>query len=283
MPWKIRVAPSLGGGFAGSPYEIWGQMEAWCGDTMEYREHLTEPTLFMGIYGLPDFFALWRHKGRKCILWCGSDITNMVNGYWLDDVGKIRLSPFSLAAWINKNCESYVENDVEKNALLTIGIQSKVVPSFLGDVNKYELCYTPSDKPNVYTSISGDDWKLYGWDKLCYLSVQYPDINFHLYGNKTEPPFWSTVLPHNIIIHGRVPIEQMDAETKVMQGALRLTEFDGFSELIAKSLLWGQHPISIIKYPYTQGIENIQFPEKVNKEGRRWLLSICNKYPWNQK
>ncbi|KKM72328.1 hypothetical protein LCGC14_1421680 [marine sediment metagenome] len=71
--WKCRVASSLGA-LEGTPYEAWG--------TIEYKPeiHGKDSVVFFGLYGLPDFYALWRHKGRKAILWCGSDLIFFNNG-----------------------------------------------------------------------------------------------------------------------------------------------------------------------------------------------------------
>ncbi len=267
------MAPSLGGGFAGTPEQVW--------KTKPYLDEF-QNTVFMGLYGLPDFFALWRHKGRKAILWCGSDIQHFLNGYWLDQEGKMRIHPTQLSAWIDTNCENYVENEVEQQALRTVGIRSKVVPSFLGNVSDYEVCFTPSDPPKVYTSVSGDNFELYGWDKIPNLAKQNPGVEFHLYGNMQ---YWGCNLD-NVIVHGRVPQEEMNAEIKTMQGGLRLTSFDGFSEIIAKSLLWGQYPVSLIEYFHTLKPENIDMLKSArvpNTKGREWLLSVVNKYPWNTK
>lgn len=270
--WQCRVAPSLGDGFAGTPKEVW--------NATDYKND-ADPTVFFGLYGLPDFYVLWRHKGRKAILWCGSDIQHFLNGYWLDEEGEMRIKAFDLAPWIATYCENYVENEVEQNALASVGITSKVVPSFLGDVKKYDLAFKPGNR--VYTSVSGDDFKLYGWDKIGLLAMMNPHIEFHLYGNKRDwIPSVSNALP-NVRVHGRVTQEQMDKETREMQGALRLTEFDGFSEIVAKSLLWGQYPISIIRNPWTMPVESlgtIPALDKPNIEGRKWLLKNVNKYPW---
>src|SRR5689334_12368419 len=111
--WQCRYAPSLGA-LEGTPEEVWG--------TLPYLSE-DEPTVFFGVYGLPDFYTLWRHQGRKAILWAGSDIRHFINGYWLNDEGSIKLEPMALAEWINKNCESYVENGVEAEALRTLGIE----------------------------------------------------------------------------------------------------------------------------------------------------------------
>lgn len=294
--WTCRWAPSLGE-LEGSCLTAWG-IYSYCGDTMEYRHHLYQPAVFFGLYGLPDFYELWFHKGRRCILWAGTDIIHFKNGYWLEDGGGIKISSKPLATWINKYCESYVENEVEQKALEEIGIKSKIVPSFMGNIYDFPLCYKPSDKVRFYTSVSGDNFKLYGWDKLEELARKNPSVEFHCYGNTkwpwglpvSENPFTEMgVWKGNIFVHGRVPKEQMNMQIKEMTGALRLTEFDGFSEIIAKSLLWGQWPISLIEYPFTFPPDQIPILSKSqnidapNIKGREWLLSVVNKYPWNQK
>jgi hypothetical protein len=53
-------------------------------------------------------------------------------------------------------------------------------------------------------------------------------------------------------------------------------------EIIAKSLLWGQWPVSIIYYPYSIRVSNIKDLKDLiggpNLGGREWLLSVVNKY-----
>lgn len=278
--WLCRYAPSLGP-LEGTPEMVWNTEDYDVQSLIDDGQHLNLPTVFFGLYGLPDFFRLWRHQGRKAILWAGTDILHFINGYWLDDEGSIKLSPKPLATWINKNCESYVENEVERAALLEVGIESKVVPSFMGNVEDYKLTYVKQDSVRLYTSVSGDDFKRYGWDKVIDLAHANPSIEFHLYGNSKS--FHSC---KNVIEHGRVPKEQMNEEIKHMTGALRLTEFDGFSEIVAKSLLWGQYPVSIIPYPHTispANIEMLKIVREPNIKGREWLLSVVNKYPWNER
>lgn len=267
---QSRIAPSLGDGFAGTPQEVWG--------TEDYTND-EDPTVFFGLYGLPDFFALWRHNGPKFILWAGSDITHFKHGYFLDEKGHIRINPEPLAKWIQENCFSYVENDVEYQELRKLGIESSIVPSFLGDVNQYNVEYKPQKKHRFYTSVSGDDFELYGWDAIEDLADEYPNVEFYLYGNKTP---WYTDRP-NIFVQGRVSQAQMDRETKEMTGALRLTEHDGFSEILAKSILWGQWPVSPnIDYPYVStSIKQSLYKEEPNLWARNHYLEIINKYPWN--
>ncbi len=278
--WLCRWSPTLGA-LEETASNIWG---TWDYEASYFSKSFPVPCVFFGIYGLPDFYTLWRHKGRKCILWAGTDILHFLNGYWLDVLGHIKLDPLALAQWINSNCESYVENDVEAAALRRIGIEPMIVPSFLGRVEAFEVAFKPSSKVRLYTSVSGENYRQYGWDKIIELAAHNPFVEFHLYGN-TKPFDYPADLV-NIFDHGRVNKEVMNAEIKEMTGALRLTEFDGFSEIIAKSLLLGQWPVSIIQYPHTLLPENInvlQAASGPNLKGREWFLSVVNKYPWNIK
>jgi len=267
-----RTAPSLGA-LERTPEEAWG--------TPEYEGDTEEPTVFFGLYGLPDFYALWRHKGKKWILWAGSDIRHFIGGYWLDRKGDIKIEPKALAQWINQECENWVENEVERNALSHIGIASKICPSFLGDMNKFETNYQWSEKPKVYTSVSGNNFELYGWDKIPKLARENPDIEFHCYGPSSYAPLLGI---DNVFLHGRVPKEQMNEEIKTMQGALRLVEIEGFSEIIAKSVLMGQWPVSLIPYPCMLSIEELGTlinRKEPNIQGREYYRKILNIYPWN--
>ena len=243
------------------------------------------PAIFFGIYGLPDFYALWRHKGPKWILWAGTDIIHFANGYWLDEKGRIRISRKALAFWINTYCESWCENEVEQAALEATGIQAKVCPSFLGDVHAFPVSYQPSDKPKLYTSVSGDNFEQYGWHLIPELAKKNPGVEFHLYGNSKEPPYGGAI-PRNMFLHGRVPKEQMNTEIADMQGGLRLTGFDGFSEIVCKSVLMGQWPVSLIPYPHMLGVDEIgtlKDKKEVNVVGREHYINVLNRFPWNTR
>lgn len=277
--WKCRIAASLGGGFDGNPRTAWGTPINY--DPVLDSEN---PTVFFGLYGLPDFFSLWRHKGRKCILWAGSDIIHFENGYWLDQEGKIKLDPYPLSEWINLNCENYVENIVEYQRLKLCGIESKIVPSFLGDVEKYEVNYIPATRPKVYISSGRDRQEEYGFGIIEEIADKC-NVDFYLYGAEWE------IKHSNVIVRGRIPIEAMNAEVKNMQCGLRLNTMDGFSEILAKSILWGQYPISAITYPeidtftskedLVEKLNSLHLLEEPNHKARDYYRKVINNYPWN--
>ncbi len=277
--WKCRTAPSLGGGFDGTPESAWG--------TPVYDPVIDQESsvVFFGLYGLPDFFALWRHKGPKAILWAGSDIIHFTNGYWLDLEGSIRLSRKPLATWITANCKSFVENVAEYCMLKDVGIDAEIVPSFLGNIEKYDLSYRPATRPKVYISSGKDRQKEYGFDIIEEIADKC-NVDFYLYGADWETKH------ENVIVRGRVPIEEMNAEIKEMQCGLRLNIMDGFSEILAKSILWGQYPISAIAYPFIDTffskeglitlLNGLYLKTEPNTVARDKYRENINKYPWNQ-
>ncbi len=270
--WQCKWSPTLGS-LEGTPEDVWG--------TTDF-DYLDKPTVFMGVYSYKDFLSVWTCKNRGsrvCILWCGGDILRLTRtGYWLHESPVMTLDSSRIAKWINENCESYCENIWEYEELRKIGIESKVVPSFMGNVKDYEVSFKPGNK--VYASVSGNNFEQYGWHKIDAMAKYNKDIEFHLYGNTVE---WKTA-NKNVIVHGRVEKEIMNAEIKEMQGAIRLLAEDGFSEVLAKSILWGQYPIAEIEYPHMLKPHHLRMIlEKTvpNFKGREYYLSIINKYPWN--
>ena len=270
IKWQCRWSPTLGD-LESTHQDIWG--------TDDYTDQ-ERPTVFFGIYGLPDFIALWRHKGEKHILWAGSDIPRLEVGYWLDDKGDIKIDPKGICEWINTHCTNWCENEVEAKRLAGCGVHAKVQQSFLGNIDDFPVSFQPGNR--VYASVSGDNFELYGWDKINVLAKANPKIQFHLYGNRVV---W-TPEAENIVVHGRVTKERMNAEIMDMQCGLRMTEFDGFSEVLAKSILWGQWPVSLIEYPYIlkpDQLSRILKKQRPNKIGRDFYRKHLNDFPWNTK
>lgn len=278
--FKCRWSPTLGA-LEETALKVWG--------TPDYNP-LTDgefPTVFFGLYGLPDWYALWRHKGPKYVLWAGSDVTHFKNGYWLEDGGGISIKDtFPFAEWINKYCDNWCENEVERKTLELCGIKARVCPSFLGDVSQYQVEFVPAERPKVYLSANPGREEEYGWGVIEKIADKC-EADFYLYGSSQ----WLTKHP-NVKIKGRVPKEQMNEEIKKMQCGLRLNEgMDGFSEITAKSLLWGQYPLVWAKYGYPQ-IDSFktqeELIEKINSlkvykgpnPARELYLKILNLYPW---
>lgn len=296
VKWQCRIAPSLGGGFDGTPNETWG--------TKDY-ENQDDPTVFFGLYGLPDFYTLWRHGGEKHILWAGSDILHFRKGYWLDGKGDIAFpfqgnnekTPDFLAKWINANCTNWVENEAEAWQLKDCGIEvDHIQPSFLGNIKNYKVEFIPGNK--VYVSANEGGQMEYGWSIVQAIACELPQIEFHLYGAT-----WQQQPLENVIVHGRVSKREMNEEIKKMQCGLRLNKHDGFSEITAKSVLWGQYPITYLYHPkidqYVKDscgqpycmrgmnrliklLKKLPKRKKPNLEARDYYMKHINQYPWNR-
>ncbi len=296
---QCRWSQSLGE-LEGTHQKAWG--------TKPYTNR-QDPTVFFGLYDLRDYIALWRHKGYKWILWAGGDIRNLRANFVFNDGKLLWLSQlfanqgYNFRDWIIKHliskCENWCEDEAEAWQLKDMGIKvDGIGPSFMGDMTKYPVSFKPGNK--VYISASGNRQAEYGWGIVESIASSCPEIEFHLYG--TEPTYHQ--LSDNMIYHGRVSKHRMNREIKQMQCGLRLNKHDGFSEITAKSVLWGQYPITYLYYPeidqYTN--DNIGRPDslkslnnlvkllkripkikKPNIEARNYYLTFLNDYPWNQK
>lgn len=276
--WYLRVAPSLGA-LEAEPNEIWGTK------TYDPTLHSNEKAVFFGLYGLPDWYTMWHHKGMRFVLWAGSDILHFRNGYWLNHFeGSTNLKPEPLAEWMSYAVQNWVENEWEYEELKKLGINARIGPSFVGKIESYELSYISSQHPHVYVSCGAQRQLEYGFGIVERIAHHVPEITFHLYGDS-----WYTKQP-NIMVHGRVPKEQMNTEIKTMQAGLRLNKTDGFSEVLAKSVLWGQWPISAMKYNHMayapddesliKTLKELRYKTEPNIAGRIYYLENLNRYPW---
>lgn len=273
--WYCEWSSTLGS-LEDTAENIWGTLR------YDERKNINESVVFFGMYGLPSFLKFRQHKGDKHILWCGTDILHLKNGYWIDEIGEVKVNPAPFCEYLN--CfPNWVENDSEQRLLESLGIKSKICPSFLGDINKFEVSFKPGNK--VYLSCSGNNFHQYGWDLVEEIAGRVP-IEFYLYGSNE----WKT-RHKNVIIRGRIDKEVMNKEISEMQAGLRPLEFDGASEIVIKSLLQGQHTISRIQYPFVDSYKTkkelikllTELPSKkvANLEARSWFVDNLNLYPWN--
>jgi SAM-dependent methyltransferase len=98
---------------------------------------------------------------------------------------------------------------------------------------------------------------------------------------------------HNVIYHGWVSNDQFNKEIREFQCGLRCNEHDGASEIIFKSLLMGQYPISFLHYDKVWQFKDketlVELLKKVaeqtepNMEARDYWLPLFNSYPWMEK
>jgi hypothetical protein len=250
--------------------------------------------LFFGIYNDRDWCVFDNFKGNKYVLWAGTDITQVLKDYERKRI--LKNYP---------ETKHYCENDLEAKELMSIGLNPEVIPSFLDDVNKFTISFKPTKTPHIF--ICGHDAREeeYGLGVIKRIAPKLPDAVFHVYGISKTSSYFSTsgILQDNSDIdfensnvryHGKVSEEQFNEEIKNYHCGLRTNEHDGFSDVVAKSILLGQYPITKIPYDkiwsYTTEDELVAQIEKIktmtepNIEARDYYLQKFNKFPWlNEK
>lgn len=184
-----------------------------------------EDTLFIGLYFQEDYNTFINHTGKKVIFWNGSDVLRLLyNPDWQAIIKN------------DKKTTHYCHNTQLHSELMSMGIDSHIIPLFFGDKGKYTLSYEPSDPLHFYMSAHPGREEEYGVPIFIELASFYPDIKFHIYGVKGESRA-------NITFHGQIPEQQMDEETKRYHLCLRMNKHDGESQIVIKSRLMGLHVI----------------------------------------
>mgnify|MGYP001604592316 CR=1 FL=1 len=196
----------------------------------EWKWNIFTPTVFFGVYHWLDILRIVIHRGEKKVFFCGSDILNLT-----------RFRAFILDGLSFDN-KFYCENGIEQKLLLKKEIFAEILPMIFTDFELDESSFVPSRTPHVYLTAHEGRQAEYGWALVEEIAWMVPDVTFHLYGAS-----WNTK-HKNVIIHGKVPKRQFNEEIKGYHAALRCNEVDGFSEIVAKSILEGQYPITRIKY-----------------------------------
>ena len=166
-------------------------------------------------------------------------------------------------------------------------IAHKIQPCLFDDMSGIKVSFKPSKTPHVYLCVQPGREEEYGLNIVEKVAQLVPEVKFHIYGVKSKEGYTykKYILEDGretvITYHGKIPNEQFNKEIKGYQAALRMNEFDGASEVLMKSILMGQYPISRIPYP--KGIDSYQTTEELvvllkdlknkkqpNPEVRKW-------------
>lgn len=189
-----------------------------------------KPALFVGLYSPRDYVSFLWHGGTRTVFWGGSDIRNLLTRpRWRKRIQRAA-------------ARHICENNLEYNLLKTMGIIAEVRPSLL-DVIDAPLAFKSTLRPHVYLCAHPGREKEYGVDEFEDAATLVPNVIFHIYGI-------DGLSRKNVVYHGDVPHEQFQQEIERYQAAVRLNAFDGFSEIVGRSVLMGQYPISRIEYPH---------------------------------
>ena len=250
-----------------------------------FLKSIFSDAIFFGMYNPVDYCRFMWHRGQKTIFWCGGDILNLQRRKWWQ--------------WVLRQFKTrhICENELEYWRLLFMGIKSEIQPCLIDRLDNIEISYKHSDKPNVYVCGHQGREEEYGINLVEEIADLTPDITYHIYGVTKEMWFYTGYLgasidgqmmnvsrPINVIYHGKVSNEQFTEEIKNYQAGLRLNEFEGFSEVIAKSILMGQYPISRIKYPFIDYFKDkIELISLLNNLKNKKLPNIAGRNYWFQE
>ena len=255
--------------------------------------NVRDPVLFFGMYHSSDWFSFIRHKGKRYVLWAGGDLINLKRNYAFSDGNNYWGVLSKLFRWFDWSiifrifeAQHFVENEMEQDELLEMGIESTIVPTFLEDVKDFPVSFRPSKNPELFISARPGREDKYGVDLVRRISPLVPFAKFHIYGvdGKSEK---------NIQFHGLVPPKQFNQEIRKYHSGLRPNEHDGNSEIAMKSVLMGQYPITRIEYPHIwsyQGesrlinlIKELRNQKEPNLKARRYWQKSVNKFPFLDK
>ena len=282
---KVRVSSAVEA-FGKYIKPIWG-LDEWRGVDKE-----TEEVLFFGLYNNEDYDAYRIFTGKRSVFWCGSDILRFINKW--ENQRILKLYPAT----------HYVENEMEAENLKKFGVEAKIIPSFLDNINNYPITYKWSKTPNIFVSGHNDRENEYGLETIRRIADRVSETTFHIYGIDKDSKYFETSAESkslnklidvdvdfpNIWYHGRVSEGQFNNEISQYQCGLRTNEHDGNSEVAMKSILNGGYPITKIKYPHIWSyntddelvslIDKLKFMKSPNFEGRSWWIKNLNQYPW---
>jgi len=236
-----------------------------------WKTDLYQPVTFFGLYRPKDFFLFYIHRGEKTVHWQGSDI--LAAGWHY--------------RWLQKQKAKHIcENEVEQGVLrLMLQQEIEVRPTFLSDPHGFKISYKQSDRPHIFIHVNKNAERESGMATIERVAKRTPEVTFHVYGLVKRTP---KII--NVQAHGYVPEKQFNKEIKNFQAGLRLHEFDGMSEILSKSILMGQWPISRIRYPHIDTykneeeliklLKNLKNKKKPNIWGRKYYLKkFCELHP----
>ena len=266
---KFRCSPSVIN-FQDKVEKIWN-LKRWEGVDDEDKD-----VLFFGLYTLFDYDAFWYSDLKKrSIFWCGSDIINTLGN--IEFQRRLKLYP---------ETQHYCETQEEYDNLKSIGIESKIIPSFLEDINDFPMTYQISETPHIWMCAHPAREVEYGVDTFLRMARKFPDYTFHIYGIYD----WiEEEQPKNVLYHGQVPNDQLNQEIRKYQGSFRGNEHEGFSEVPIKTILLGGYPITKMKF---EKMWNYQTDEELEEhlkklkgllkpnEAYQYWRNKLNKFPW---
>ena len=148
-----------------------------------------KPAIWMSLYNFKDYLAFKFHEGPKLVYWFGSDVTALITtGLMWTSQNWVATSEDLVKLVKSKNCIHVCQNELLQSELASVGIDALIRPLFLGDLDSFETCFSPSKNPSVYTIVSAGRPKFYGVEWIHEIADS-TDVEFHIYGCRMD---WNT-------------------------------------------------------------------------------------------
>ena len=228
---------------------------------------LRKPTTFFGLYRPKDFLLFLLHRGQRSCHWQGSDILQTGWHYrWLQKIKAHHI------------CETEVEQGVLR---LMLQQEVEIRPTFLSNPHEFRTSFKQSRSPEVFIHVNKNAELESGYFVLERIAPRVPEVTFHIFGRVD-----SRECPSNIKFHGFVGEAEFNKRIQGYSAGLDLHVFSGFSEIISKSILLGQYPISYVRYPFVDTfnteeeliklLKNLKNKTKPNHRARDYYMKKFN-------
>ncbi|MCM1157280.1 MAG: hypothetical protein NC300_02130 [Bacteroidales bacterium] len=233
------------------------------------RELRKTPQVYI-VYAMPNhsiMLTLARVFGKKVILhWIGTDVYNYIHS---------ADSPKPYTGKVSHVTGSQLLHD----ELEAAGIQSDIIPIIPFGM-KLELMEMP-DKHAALVYLPKGREDFYRGDIVRELAVRNPDIDFHIVANDQYNPL---DLP-NVVFHGKLDSEKMNALYRQISVLVRLPEHDGLSMMVIEALAKGKQVLYRYEHPYVYTPDSMEMDDidtkfkeivserpKQNKQGHDYIL-----------
>lgn len=229
-----------------------------------FLQSMGKPSVFFGMYNPVDYLRFLWHRGPRTVFWAGGDVVNTSRRRWWQLILR------------SVKARHICENIVEHRLLAGMGIHAEIHPCLVDRVTDERTTFKHSDTPEAYLCAHKGREAEYGVYEFLRAAEHVPGVIFHIYGIDGYSY-------DNVVFHGKVPGDQFDRETAGYQAAVRLNEIDGFSEILARAMLRGQHGISRIPYMYMAHAPDFESLIRKLKDLKKQPANLAGRAYWKKE
>jgi hypothetical protein len=268
LPWKLCYSPGVA---------RHGESLRKMLDLSHYIPslHHADPVWFFGLYFDGDYHQLLAHGGKKIINWRGSDSLRL-----RESQERIRIIQHTRALHV---CQSSRQEDV----LREIGIPSLVRPMFNSPVDGVSVSEFPSGPTAILVLWRRGIDGFIQADMFFEIAARCRDVTFHIVGDEDSSRFSRRGM-ENLVFHGFVSEQELDAIMDACKGTIRPWISDGTPNVQTRMLLKGRYAAHSCRFEkvaqcitaddYVGWIEALKEIREPNLEARDWWIENLNRF-----